>query len=98
MMKQAAITFAPSWRKSFTAPSAVPPVAMRSSTRMTRSPFSTASLCISISYAVFCLKKKKPFITEVYEPLPVEDDRVRLGRQSLTSIDHLRMTSHHDLL
>ena len=49
MMKQAASTCAPSWRSSLTAPSAVPPVAIRSSTRMTRSPFSTASSCISIS-------------------------------------------------
>jgi len=32
MMKQAASTCAPSWRRSLTAPSAVPPVAIRSST------------------------------------------------------------------
>src|SRR5437762_8360378 len=49
MMKQAATTLAPIWRSSFTAPSAVPPVAMRSSTRITRSPGWTASACISIS-------------------------------------------------
>ena len=35
--------------RSFTAPSAVPPVAIRSSTRITFSPFAIASSCISIS-------------------------------------------------
>src|SRR6185312_6813626 len=43
MMKQAARTLAPIWRSSLTAPSAVPPVATRSSTTITRSPSTTAS-------------------------------------------------------
>ncbi len=38
MTKQAATMSAPIWRKSLTAPSAVPPVAIRSSTRITFSP------------------------------------------------------------
>jgi heat shock protein HtpX len=47
--KQAAITSAPSCRNSFTAASAVPPVAIRSSTSTTRSPATSASACTSIS-------------------------------------------------
>ena len=35
-------------RQSLIAPSAVPPVAIRSSTRITRSPLDTASSCISM--------------------------------------------------
>ena len=47
--EQAATTSAPTCCRSFTAASAVPPVAIRSSTRITRSPFAIASTCISIS-------------------------------------------------
>src|SRR5580704_15134611 len=47
--KQAATTSAPIFFKSPTAPSAEPPVAMRSSTRITLSPGATASSCISIT-------------------------------------------------
>ena len=49
MTKHAATTSASSWRNSFTAASAVPPVAIRSSTSTTRSPATSASACISIS-------------------------------------------------
>ncbi len=49
MTKQAATISAPIRRSSVTAASAVPPVAIRSSIRITFSPADTASLCISIS-------------------------------------------------
>ena len=47
MTKAAATTSAPASRSSFSAASAVPPVAIRSSTSMIRSPADTASACIS---------------------------------------------------
>src|SRR5688572_1708282 len=53
MMKQHSTSSAPILRRSVTAASAVPPVAMRSSIRSTRSPGATASVWISMRSAPY---------------------------------------------